>query len=118
MTTALSSETREYIWRVKQGAKERLIIPVLDDGAPKDVTGFTVDAKVKTRPGGTVLYTWPSDLIEIDGDEVALLIPAPVSAAWTWYAGWYRVKITDPASPPDDPEISRVLQGAIFIDLD
>ncbi len=119
MTAALSSDVREYPWRVRQGAQERLIIPILDvTGAPKDVTGYTVDAKIKTEPGGAVLYTWPADLVDIDGDEVALSIPAPVSALWTWHTGWYRVKLTDPASPAEDPSVSRVLQGAIFLDFD
>jgi hypothetical protein len=120
MTSSLSSNvTTTYNWRVRQATRERLIIPILNpDGSPKDVTGFTVDAKVKTVPGGAVLYTWPTDDIDIDGTGLALTIPAAVSALWTWHGGWYRVKLTDPASPAEDPSVSRVLQGAIFIDLD
>jgi hypothetical protein len=119
MTAALGSDVREYTWRVKQAAQERLVIPILDiNGTPKDVTGYTVDAKIKTEPGGVVLYTWPTGDVVIDGDEVELTIPAPVSATWTWHTGWYRVKLTDPASPAEDPAVARVLQGAIFIDLD
>lgn len=119
MTTALGTDVREYTWRITQGTSERLLIPILDEaGAPFPVDGWTVDAKIKDEPGGVVLYTWPTSGIAIDGAEVLLTIPAPVSAAWTWYAGWYRVKLTDPNSPPDNPAVSRVLQGSIFIDLD
>jgi len=119
MTAALSSDVRTDTWRVRQAAQERLVVPILKaDGSPQDITGFAVDAKIKTEPGGTVLYTWPLADLDIDGDELTLSIPAPVSAAWTWHAGWYRVKLTDPASPAEDPSVSRVLQGAIFLDLD
>lgn len=119
MTSSLSSNITTYNWRVQQAARERLIIPILEpDGSPKDVTGYTVDAKIKTEPGGAVLYTWPAGDVDVDGTGVALTIPAAVSALWTWHAGWYRVKLTDPASPAEDPAVSRVLQGAIFIDLD
>lgn len=98
------------------------MIPILKaDGSPKNITGFTVDAKIKTEPGGVALYTWPLADLDIggaDGNELTLTIPAPVSMTWTWHTGWYRVKVTDPASPAEDPSVSRVLQGAIFLDLD
>lgn len=119
MTSSLAGEVREFTWRVRQAAQERLVIPILDaDGAPKDVTGWTVDAKIKTQPGGTVLYTWPVDDVEIDGSDVELNIPAPVSATWTWGTSWYRVKLVAPNPSVDDPIVSRVLQGAIVLDFD
>jgi hypothetical protein len=118
MTSALASDVREYDWHVRQATRERLIIPVLDDGEPATIAGWTVDAKVKTAPGGTVLYTWPTSDIAIVGHEVILTIPAPVSAAWTWGTSWYRVKLIDPGSSVDNPAISRVLQGALVLDLD
>lgn len=116
MTAPVDDITATYNWRVRQAARERLIIPIL--GEDVDITGYTVDAKIKTEQGGAVLYTWPLADIDIAPNELALVIPAAVSAAWTWHVGWYRVKLTDPDSPVDDPSVSRVLQGAIFIDLD
>lgn len=118
MTAALTTDVREFDWHVQQAAREQLVIPVLDGGEPAVITGWTVDAKIKTQPGGAVLYTWPSSDIEINGHEVTLTIPAPVSAAWTWGTSWYRVKLIDPDSPVDNPAVSRVLQGAIVLDLD
>jgi hypothetical protein len=119
LTSSLSSDVGTYSWRVRQGARERLVIPTLNsDGSPKDITGFTVDAKIKTEPGGVVLYTWPAEDVDILGAELQLTIPAPTSALWTWHAGWYRVKVTDPASPAEDPAVTRLLQGAIYLDLD
>jgi hypothetical protein len=114
MTAALN--VREYTWRVKQSARERLTIPIFEgDGTTAaTVTGYGVDAVIKEHPGGAVLYTWPAEDAVLSGSSVVLTIPAAVSAAWTWRAGWYRVKL----SPPSDPAISRVLQGTIFLDLD
>jgi hypothetical protein len=119
VTTSLAADVREYDWRVKQDTRELLTVPIIDDsGDPFLLDGWVVDAKIKDRPGGVVLYTWPEVDIYIDEDKVSLLIPAPVSRAWLWRAGWYRLKLVDPASSLTDPAISRVLQGAISIDLD
>lgn len=116
MTAALTSDVREYDWHVRQATRERLIIPILGENV--DITDWTVDAKIKTQPGGAVLYTWPTGDIAVAAQEVTLTIPAPVSAAWTWGTSWYRVKLIDPDSPADNPAVSRVLQGAIVLDLD
>jgi hypothetical protein len=112
--------TRTFPWRIEQGERTRLIIPVLDDlGGAVDVSGWPVDAKVKTEPGGPVLYTWPPDLINALGNTVSLLVPAEVSLAWTWALGWYRVKITDPATVgTGDVVTSRILQGPFVVDPD
>jgi hypothetical protein len=116
MTSSLAGDVREYDWHVRQGTRERLIIPIL--GEDVDITGWTVDAKIKTQPGGAVLYTWPTSGIAIVPQELTLTIPAPVSAAWAWGTSWYRVKLTDPSSPVDNPAVSRVLQGTLVLDLD
>lgn len=119
MTAALSTTTRAYAWRISQGAREQLNIPILDgDGAPVTLTDYTVDAMIKDRPGGEVLYTWPAEDVEIAGTAVSLSVPAPVSAEWTWSVGWYRVLLTAPDADPDDPMTARVLQGVIVIDFD
>lgn len=119
MTAALSTTTRAYAWRISQGAREKLNIPILDgDGVPVTLTGYTVDAVIKDRPGGAVLYTWPAEDVETAGTAVSLTIPAPVSTAWTWSVGWYRVKLTAPGAEPDDPMTTRVLQGVIVLDFD
>lgn len=120
MTAPVSTTTRAYAWRISQGAREQLDIPILqpDGVSPKDVTGYTVDAVIRDVPGGELLYTWPAEDVVIAGTSVSLIIPAPVSAEWIWSVGWYRVKLTAPIVDPDDPPVSRVLQGVICIDFD
>jgi len=116
MTAALESSTREYTWRITQGARERLVIPVFRDGSPEDVSAWTVDARIRTQPGGELLYTWPAELISVLGPEVTLTVPAPVSSSWAWERGWYRVVLTAPAGTAEDPESWRVLQGELVVD--
>lgn len=115
------ADTRTYAWRIRQGRRERLLIPVVDAaGANFSITGWTIDAKIKTRPGGTVLHTVPPGDLELSGDgfTLTLIIPAPVSEAWTWRTGWYRVKVTDPASDPADPTVERPIEGPVTVDPD
>jgi hypothetical protein len=120
MTAALTSDTLTYSWRIEQGERERLEIPILNaDGDPFVITGWTVDAKVKTEPGGTVLYTWPASSITIASNLLTLEIPGPVSAAWTWTTGWWRAVITEPnPADPADPDVHRVIQGTFIMDRD
>lgn len=112
--------TTDYAWRVTADQREQRSFDVFEGSAEVDITGWDVDAKIRTRPGGLVLHTFPAEraVIEDDG-RVTCTIPAPVSAAWAWTTGWYRIKVTDPASPdPDDPARSRVLQGPLVVDPD
>lgn len=112
--------TSELAWRVTANQRERRAFDVNDSAQqPVDVTGWTVDAKIRTRPGGTVLHTFPEDYASIDGSgQVVCVIPAPVSAVWAWTTGWYRIVVSDPDSPADDPDRSRVLQGPLVVDPD
>jgi hypothetical protein len=113
-------DTTTYGWRIEAGERSEISFPVLDSaGDEVDVEGWTVDAKIRTRPGGTVLYTFPTDYVSIDSSgTVTVTIPAPVSKAWAFTAGWYRVVITDPDSSLDDPDSQRVVQGVVVIDPD
>lgn len=116
MTSAV--DTAEYAWRVEQGEREQLEIPVLDNGVPRDLTGWTIDAVIKTEPGGTVLYTFPAAQIVVDEHLIRLIVPGPVSAAWTWSVGWWRVLITAPDPDPVDPETYRVVKGPFLVERD
>lgn len=114
-----SIDTTYFCWRVEQGEKETLIIPVLDaENSPFSISGWVVDAQIKTRSGGETLYTWPAEYAQVtDGDTaVTLTIPGPVSEAWTFRTGWYRVVVTDPGSDPDNPTSERILQGPFVVD--
>lgn len=111
--------TTDTAWRIPANARATRTFDVRngpDDDV--DITGWTVDAKIRTYPGGTLLYTVPAGDITVTGSEVALVIPAPVSATWAFTNGWYRVRVYDPSSDEDDPEASRVLQGPFVVDPD
>lgn len=111
--------TTEAAWRIKAGQREQRTFDVNDTGGEVDVTGWTVDAKIRTRPGGLAVHVFPDQHITVAGGEVTLTIPAPTSAVWTWATGWYRCVLTNPDSPdPDDPQSSRVLEGVFVVDPD
>jgi len=113
-------DTRNFTWRIEAGEREVLSVPMLqaDGVTPKDVTGYSVDAKIRDEQGGEVLYTFPPEHITISGSDIELLIPGPVSAAWVWSVGWWRMVITVPDPDPLDPETDRVVQGAFIVDAD
>ena len=110
--------TTEKLWRIKAGQREQRTFTVVDDATLVDVTGWQVDARIRSRPGGPVVYTFPAEHVTTDGAAVTLTIPAPTSAVWTWPSGWYRCVLTAPAGDPDDPQRSRVLEGVFVIDPD
>jgi hypothetical protein len=114
-----ADDTTFSVWRVEANEKHYRTIPVVDsNGNPNVVTGWTVDAKVRTRAGGEILYVFPEEHWEIQSDLVILKIPAPVSAAWDWSLGWYRVVITDPNSDAEDPDTQRIAEGPFIVNPD
>jgi hypothetical protein len=115
----MAADTRLQPWRVEKGERDTATFPVLfPDNTPFPIDGWNVTATIWDRPGGTLLYAVPSPNVTVDPDEnrIVLVIPAPVSAAWTWWTGWYQVDISDPSSDPDDPSTYRVLNGAFVVD--
>jgi hypothetical protein len=117
----MTVDTLDQVWTIEAGEREVLTVPVLDDtGAAYAITGWVVDACSKDRPGGTVLYTWPSNLAQVSGDGLSVVVttPAPVSATWLFRSAWYRVKVRDPSSPVDNPNVQRLLEGALIVSPD
>lgn len=113
-------DTLDYAWRIEAGERATLQIPILSEGNSLfPVTGWTVDAKIKTRPGGPVLHTFPPEQAHIFGGGafVELVIPAATSAAWVWRTGWWRLVLIDPTNP-DDPATYRLVQGPVVVDPD
>jgi hypothetical protein len=110
--------TTDQPWRISANQRERRSFDVFDGPTEVDITGWTIDAKIRTRPGGDILHTFPAERAVIESGRVVCTIPAPISAAWAWTSGWYRIVVTNPASPADDPDRSRVLQGPLVVDPD
>lgn len=119
---SVSTDVTEYPWRVKAGQRNAMTFTILDDADdnPFPIPDWVVDAKIRAYPGGEVLYTWPDEFAQIvsAGLRVRLTIPKPVSLAWRFTNGWYRLVATDPDSDPADPSSSRVIQGPLIVDPD
>jgi hypothetical protein len=114
----MALDTKIEPWRVEKGERETLSFPILGGGEPFPIDGWTVTATIHDRPAGTLLYTFPAGQVVVDPDEnaVQLTVPAPVSATWAWWTGWYSVFITDPNTDLDDPATYRVLAGPLVVD--
>ena len=113
----MATEITNAVWRVEQGERESFTFPVVDnDDTAFPLAGWSVDAKVKDRPGGTTLYTFPGSAVSVVGNEITLTITAAASTAWTFTHGWFRVVIAD--DDPDDPQKFRVIAGTLVIDPD
>jgi hypothetical protein len=116
LTLANTGIATSFNWTIEEGELVRLRIPVLDaDSNPFTVTSWTVDAKIKDRPGGEVLHTWSVGDIEVTGTNVTLTVLPATSIAWTFHRGWYRVKVIHPS---DSTQIYRILQGHFRISPD
>lgn len=115
----MADDTTDYAWRVEAGEREILNFSIQNaEGETTPIPGWSVDAKIYDRPGGNVLYTFPSaDAALVGGGAgIRLKIPAAVSAAWQFTSAWYRVVVTDPVTVPADPDTQRVLQGTLVVD--
>lgn len=116
MTATLTGAATIYDWTVPAGELVQLRFPVLDrDGAPFSVTGWSVDAKIKTRAGGTVLHTWATGDIQTSGAFVTLTVLPATSLGWAFDRGWWRAKVIHPS---DATQIYRVIQGRFIVDPD
>lgn len=105
----ITEDTPVWDWEIAAGVLTQLNIPVLDSaGELFTVNGWSVDAKVKTRPGGSVLHTWQPADIAVAGTSVTLTVLPATSLAWRFTASHYRVKIIHPS---DATQIYRILQG-------
>lgn len=111
-------DTLHYPWRIEAGERETLDIPVLDDADdPASIDGWHIDAVIKDRPGGQVLFRFEEENAQIlTGGVVRLVVPAPVSDLWVWRSGWWRLVISNPSINEFDPPAYRIVQGPVVVD--
>lgn len=73
------------------------------DGAPLDVTGWTVTAQLRRRRSGSLLAEWSSSPTGDQGHAttstggVELAVPAAMSETWTWTTARLHVEAHEPA---------------------
>ena len=98
--------------RIMQGSDTRVVIPIDPGGASVDF--WTAHAQIRpTVDSGTVLadFSTGDSTIEITATQVAVLIPAAVSAAWAWSEGVWDVELTIPSQGTQ-----RIAQGRFILD--
>lgn len=115
MSVGLTGIVTTYDWTTPQGALDRRSIPVFNSSGLFPVDGWTVDAKIKDEPGGTVLHAWSLGDISAVGFYVTLTILPATSLGWAFVRGWYRVKVIHPS---DATQVSRILQGKFTVSDD
>lgn len=116
MTTA-TADALYWPWPVTAGTRNPLDIPILSGVTPFPIPGWTVDARITTRPGGDVIYTFPPELalLSDDGLTVHLIATAAASALWTFRRAWWSCDVTDPNSDPADPSVDQLIHGPLIL---
>lgn len=86
---------------------------------PVDLTGYHVRAQVRTKVGGTLLFTWHSDptenpdgLVTIEGGTITLHATADTTAALSWSKGVYDAELV----APDGTVVALVAPSAISVE--
>ncbi len=90
------------------------------DGSPvTTLAGFSARGQVRSRPGGTALFTWDDSpamgegLITLVGDQMTLSATAAQTGAMTFCHALWDVELTDPTGEP-----ARIAQGSVTVDPD
>jgi hypothetical protein len=80
--------------------------------APVDLTGYTANMQIRPYPLATaVLFDASADItLGGTGGTITLVIPASVTAGFTWWCGVYDLLLTDPYG-----NVTRLLSGAVSV---
>lgn len=101
-----------YDFVFDQGTTIERVLTWRRDGSPLDLTGWNTRMEVRDKYGGTLLYRLDPTIGNLILGGVAgtltLVIPADVSAGWTWRGGLYDIEVIDPGG-----KVGRLLQGKI-----
>jgi len=98
---------------IPQGTSWGIAWPILDDGEPADLTGWTVLAQVReTAESAEVLHEWGTLRANatVSGGQVTLYVQPTDSATWTWRRGVYDVELTAP-----DGTVYRISEGPVYV---
>lgn len=92
---------------VTQGADCTVHITAITDaaGAALDVTGWTVIAQARQRPGAVLLAEWRNvptgsqGTATTDAAGIHLAVPAAMSDPWTWSVAELHCEAHEPVAP-------------------
>lgn len=112
--------TTEALWKINSNQKAERTFTVFNDATPPvavNVTGWSVDAVLRARPGGNVLHTFAgadAAIVDATAGSVKVTIPAAASLGFRFGHAWYRVRVV----PPSAVDAERVLEGPLIVSPD
>jgi hypothetical protein len=98
---------------IDQGTTWGISWPVTENGAPKDISAWSVKAQIRSVDSlQAILHEWSTARgnATVTGGRVALTVTPATSSAWTWQAAIYDVELTSPAN-----DVFRIAQGAVYL---
>lgn len=105
---------QRYDFEIEQGASFALTWPVLQNGEPMDLTGYTVRSQIRKQHGDSVVL---HEFSNAEGNAVAdnrgitLSVKPTESSAWTWTHGVYDVELVHPGGTT----VVRVAEGRVTV---
>lgn len=99
--------------RIDQGETWECEIPVFNAaGNPLSLSGWDAIGQIRPMPGSPLLYhEWTTgNGLLIGESSITLIVPASVSALWTWRSGVYDVELIDP-----DGAVTRLVAGRVTL---
>lgn len=102
---------RRYDLRIEQGSDYRLQIPIVnDEGQPFVVTGWSARGQIRLSLNDEQPVFELYDHLALGVTTVELLLPAEVTAEWTWRQARYDIELVNPEGRP-----TRLLEGHVFV---
>lgn len=105
---------QKYDFEIEQGASFALTWPILENGVPKDLAGYTVRAQIRRSvTSDAVEHEFTSSQGNAVADPRGITITAtPVeSSVWTWRRGVYDVELIY----PNGLDVVRVAEGKVLL---
>jgi predicted SpoU family rRNA methylase len=95
---------------IDQGSDFEVTFPVLKDGQPQDLAGWSARSQVRHLvTDAVVLHDFADELSLVESD-VQLAVPAEVSTAWAWRLAVYDIEIVDPTG-----DVTRLVEGQVIV---
>lgn len=105
---------QRYDFEIEQGASFALTWPVLQNGEPMDLTGYTVRSQVRKAAGDAALlheFSNAEGNAAADSRGITISVAPAESSAWTWKHGVYDVELVS----PNATTVVRVAEGRITV---
>lgn len=98
---------------IPQGTSWGIAWPILQNGEPAPIAGWTVKAQIRASISSpVVLHEWSTAAgTATAADSVVTLLVAPAaSSAWNWTRGVFDVELLSPAGA-----VHRIAEGVVYV---